>query len=1117
MQFFQRRRQSGFFAEQLENRTLLSTVSINAAAAVRTVNAAVLGVNVVPWDSYVDTTASEQMVEAAGLTGFRIGGGASTDGGNTTNSQGVVTQYGTTNGLHFNQSTGGTSYPAMALAVEAMGGDANTILTIDYGSGSPQEAAAMLAYFNASTTNTTSIGMGEQWNASTRTWIQVNWQTAGYWASLRAATPLAQNDGLNFMRLGQTAPFGFHFWEVGNEMYGSWETDNHGSGGDTGSFRSPTTYVAFAKTFAQLAASIDPSISIGFDAGSPASNDTNYNNWIPNVLAQCASQGLTPSALATMGFTSTQPLFLSDHNYIQQPGSESDSFLLQSSVSKTNQSNGSTATPTDWAQRTADYQNIISSKLGSSAVASVALLGTEFNSVSYNPGKQTTSLVNGLFVADSIGAMLETAYNGSWVWDLRNGFSSQYNNSSSLYGWRQGGDYGLLGINNNPPTSGPEIPYPTYFAEQLASKMIHNGDTVVSVGVSPADATLSVYAVLQAANGHLDLLVLNKNASTNLTEQFNLTGFQPGMQATMYQYGETQDTAQENSPSGAASLATTTPTLTLNGASFSMTFPAYSMSVIDLSPGPAVATAAAANPNPITSTTTSLTALGSEAGSTLTYTWSATGPASVGYSVNGSVAASSTVATFIEAGNYSFTVTIADSKNETNISTVNVTVVQTLTSITVAPSTMTVPDGQSQPFTASAWDQFNIPLAETFAWTLDSGSAGSIDTTGNYTAPPAGVGSATVRATAGSVSGTATVTVQLTTIAGTVGNDVIQLTNDGSTLSVYINNSSAPAYTAPFSSLGALTILGEGGDDQIILDSSAGSSPVPAAGLTIDATSAQLSFVGDSIGDSITLAAGDFTIPAWPSGSGIVPLVLTNLTISSSATLAIAAPPEAADRTVLMLGGFSNSGLLDLSANDMILHNGDLSAVTAEISQGFDGIIGITSSAANSITTLGVELNSSGGAPLMSAFDNQAVASTDVLIKYTYFGDANLDGIVNGDDYTLIDNGFNNGLAGWHNGDFNYDGAINGDDYTLIDNAFNTQGPALTAASALLTPAVRYIKEPNLLTLRTVNYISISPPQSSLITQPSTSSSFATSQLFPLFDYIPMTNSCNYGMLPQWM
>ena len=43
-------------------------------------------------------------------------------------------------------------------------------------------------------------------------------------------------------------------------------------------------------------------------------------------------------------------------------------------------------------------------------------------------------------------------------------------------------------------------------------------------------------------------------------------------------------------------------------------------------------------------------------------------------------------------------------------------------------------------------------------------------------------------------------------------------------------------------------------------------------------------------------------------------------------------------------------------------------------------------------------------------------------MKYTYYGDANLDGAVDGADYQQIDNGFGGGLTGWSNGDFNYDG-----------------------------------------------------------------------------------------------
>jgi hypothetical protein len=75
-------------------------------------------------------------------------------------------------------------------------------------------------------------------------------------------------------------------------------------------------------------------------------------------------------------------------------------------------------------------------------------------------------------------------------------------------------------------------------------------------------------------------------------------------------------------------------------------------------------------------------------------------------------------------------------------------------------------------------------------------------------------------------------------------------------------------------------------------------------------------------------------------------------------------------------------------------------------------------------------------------------AANDVLVKYTYYGDANLSGNVDGSDYSLIDNGYLKNLTGWYNGDFNYDNVVNGSDYTLIDNAFNSQGTKLTSQIA---------------------------------------------------------------------
>jgi hypothetical protein len=94
-----------------------------------------------------------------------------------------------------------------------------------------------------------------------------------------------------------------------------------------------------------------------------------------------------------------------------------------------------------------------------------------------------------------------------------------------------------------------------------------------------------------------------------------------------------------------------------------------------------------------------------------------------------------------------------------------------------------------------------------------------------------------------------------------------------------------------------------------------------------------------------------------------------------------------------------------------------------------------------------------GSTPIYTSLDGSAVAVNDVLVKFTYYGDANLDGKVDGSDYSRIDNGALNHLTGWFNGDFNYDGMINGSDYTLIDNAFNTQGAQL--ASELASPTAQ--------------------------------------------------------------
>ena len=63
-------------------------------------------------------------------------------------------------------------------------------------------------------------------------------------------------------------------------------------------------------------------------------------------------------------------------------------------------------------------------------------------------------------------------------------------------------------------------------------------------------------------------------------------------------------------------------------------------------------------------------------------------------------------------------------------------------------------------FSAVALDQFGNAFQPTFNWSVVSGGVGTISGSGLYTAPAAGTGVATVRATLDGVSGTASVTVE---------------------------------------------------------------------------------------------------------------------------------------------------------------------------------------------------------------------------------------------------------------------------------------------------------------------------------------------------------------------
>ena len=90
-------------------------------------------------------------------------------------------------------------------------------------------------------------------------------------------------------------------------------------------------------------------------------------------------------------------------------------------------------------------------------------------------------------------------------------------------------------------------------------------------------------------------------------------------------------------------------------------------------------------------------------------------------------------------------------------------------------------------------------------------------------------------------------------------------------------------------------------------------------------------------------------------------------------------------------------------------------------------------------------------------FEGQTVDDSSVLLKYTYWGDANFDGKVTFDDYDIIDYYYWFPLPadqmGWWTGDFDMDGNIDFDDYDLIDFAYWFQGAPLSGSPGVPEPA----------------------------------------------------------------
>jgi alpha-N-arabinofuranosidase len=577
-------------------------VTVNAAQPERLVDPRHFAVNTAVWDSDFDTANTINLLTSMGAQALRFPGGSLSDDYHWATN--------TTDSNTWQWATSFASFAQVATTVSTQAFITQAFITVNYGSGTPAEAAAWVKQSNV------------------------------------------------------TNHYGFKYWEIGNECYGSWETDTNTVAHD------PYTYAQrFQQYYTQMKA-VDPTIKIGAVAVTGEDSFANNTNHpVVNPRTGQSHNGWTSVMLATLHALGVTPDFLIYHRYAQAPGAENDQGLLLS--------NGT------WSTDAADLRQQLKDYL-STAAASVELDCTENNSVYSNPGKQTTSLVNGLFLADSICAAMNTEFNSVVWWDLRNGQDTTNNNSSSLYGWRPYGDYG---VTDSIDPAGPADTYPTWYVEKLLQHFARGGDQLVT---ATSDYPYLSVCAAERTGGGLTLLVVNKSASTAFNTNISVSGTSLGNTGTLYSYGVPQDNAAKTGV-GSADIATSP--ITGLSTNFSYNFPAYSANVIAFgsggAPSPTPSATRTSIPTPTatatrTATATATPTITSTPTSTATATRTATPTATATSSATATLTATSTAtATPTSTG----TPTATNTPTATATGTVTATATSTVTATATLTST----------------------------------------------------------------------------------------------------------------------------------------------------------------------------------------------------------------------------------------------------------------------------------------------------------------------------------------------------------------------------------------------------------------------------------------------
>jgi hypothetical protein len=339
-------------------------------------------------------------------------------------------------------------------------------------------------------------------------------------------------------RAGYNVPY----WTVGNEVYGSWEYDLHSSPHDANAYAT-----AFRSGYYPLVKKANPNAQLGVVGDFDQPKAAAWNRVV---------------------FRNSGPFDFVEIHYYPQYDTDSDSFLLGQAVDKFEKELAGLRT-----EMTAD-----------GVKPSVPLYLGEFNNDAGNEGKQSVSIVNGLYLGQMLGTLMNAGVPRATWWVAYGSCDQSGDYSSSLYGWQNFGSEALFsdGLPDSYEGCGstPAIPGGTPFPPARVMALFHAtvppGSTVRTVRV-PSSLHSSIRAYAFAVGSGYALVMFN-NTLTAAPVTATVRNGSGAYTAKLWTYGKSQyDESKNNQWVGPSSTS-----LGSVSSSVPLTLQPYSMTVLQL-------------------------------------------------------------------------------------------------------------------------------------------------------------------------------------------------------------------------------------------------------------------------------------------------------------------------------------------------------------------------------------------------------------------------------------------------------------------------------------------------------------------------------------------------------